>query len=697
MIAAGLVLLMLLAAVRIWDPPWVETLRLASFDFLQRQAPRAEPPVRVLRVDVDDESLARLGQWPWPRVVMARLLERIGEAGPGVIGLDLLLSEPDRLSPIGLVPWVRYLDIGTRELLQRVPDHDELLAQTMARYPVVIGQVVGNHSSAGAPAGFNVIGADASSLRAVPAVDGVVRNLRVFEIAASGVGSTSYIPERDGVVRRVQTVFRVGDDLVPSFGVEMLRVLTGGDVLLMQSGDGIERLGVGGLPVDTGSDGSSWMHYASLDRSSYVPAWKILEGEFDPARFSGRMVIVGASASALQDLKMSPLDSLVPGMEVWAQWLETVVFGRALQRPEHSISGELLVLAMMVLVLLRYVPRLRAAAGVLLVAILLIGLLALCVYLYLARGVLFDFTYPLGALVVTYSVLAVGNYRRADAQRTHIQHAFSHYLAPSIVKQLAEHPEQLAIGGESREITSLFTDLAGFTRTVEALKPAQVVAILNAYLDGLCRIALEHEGTIDKIVGDAVHVFFNAPLSQPDHADRAVRCAVAMSRFGDEFSRRQREAGLDVGTTRVGVNTGIAVVGNFGGEARFDYTAYGDVVNTASRLEGANKSLGTGICIGETTVAATTGLRFRPIGRLHVVGRDREIMTYEPWLSDADAELADYLEAYRAMRECRPEARVLFGKLAGRFPDDGLVRLHAGRLSVSSDDPPGDLVVLDRK
>ncbi len=688
---------MLLAAVRVWDPPWVETLRLASFDFLQRRAPRDEPPVRVVRVDVDDESLARLGQWPWPRVVMARLLERIGESGPGVIGLDLLLSEPDRLSPIGLVPWVRYLDIGTRELLQRVPDHDELLAQTMARYPVVIGQVVGNQSTAGAPAGFNVTGVDATSLGSVPAVDGVVRNLREFETAASGVGSTSYIPERDGVVRRVPTVFRVGDDLVPSFGVEMLRVLTGGDIRQIPSGTGIERLEIGGLPVDTGRDGSSWMHYAALERSGYVPAWQILEGEFDPAGIAGRMVIVGASASALQDLKMSPMGSLIPGMEVWAQWLETVVFDRALQRPEHLISGELLVLALLVLVLLRYVPRLRATSGVLLVAVLLLGLLALCGYLYLARGVLFDFTYPLGALVVTYAVLAVGNYRRADAQRTHIQHAFSHYLAPSIVKQLAEHPEQLAIGGESREISSLFTDLAGFTRTVEALQPAQVVAILNAYLDGLCRIALEHEGTIDKIVGDAVHVFFNAPLSQPDHAERAVRCAVAMSRFGDEFSGMQREAGLDVGATRVGVNTGIAVVGNFGGEARFDYTAYGDVVNTASRLEGANKSLGTGICIGETTAAAATGFRFRPIGRLHVVGRDREIMTYEPWLSGADTELKDYLEAYQAMKEGREEAGELFHGLAARRPNDRLVRMHARRLSETADRPTGELIVLERK
>jgi class 3 adenylate cyclase len=274
----------------------------------------------------------------------------------------------------------------------------------------------------------------------------------------------------------------------------------------------------------------------------------------------------------------------------------------------------------------------------------------------------------------THGAIAIEN-----ARLVNIKGAFSHYLAPTVIDELVADPEKLRLGGERREITALFSDIAGFTTTSEGLAPEELVDLLNQYFTETCDVVLRHGGTIDKIVGDALHLLFNAPVDQPDHAERAVRCGLELS----ECCRRLKtERGLELGDTRIGINTGFAVVGNFGGSARFDYTAHGDAVNTAARLEGANKYLGTLICVSAETRARCGGIAFRPIGKLILQGKHEAVEVYEPLQPGAVSEtlLTDYEAAYELMARRDPGARDAFLELAGRFPDDGLICLHADRL-----------------
>lgn len=278
-----------------------------------------------------------------------------------------------------------------------------------------------------------------------------------------------------------------------------------------------------------------------------------------------------------------------------------------------------------------------------------------------------------------------------------VRSAFGQYLAPAVIEELLANPDKLKLGGEKRELTAMFTDIEGFTTLTEGVDPERLVSLLHEYFDMACGIVLRHGGTIDKIVGDALHVIFNAPVQIEDHAARAVDCALELSRCARELTIRQRERGLALGLTRIGINTGACVVGNFGGSARFDYTAHGDAINTAARLEGANKHLGTSICISESTVAQCGAeLRFRPIGRLLLKGKKETVAVFEPVAGASRESAADqaYLEAYAALVERRPDAAARLRELSTRFPEDPLIRLHARRLAEGA---TGVEVVLEGK
>ena len=308
--------------------------------------------------------------------------------------------------------------------------------------------------------------------------------------------------------------------------------------------------------------------------------------------------------------------------------------------------------------------------------------IALSWYGFAEHGLLVDIVWPLLVVSVLYlSVISI-TFAKVERERGQIRGAFSQYMAPELVRTLIEDPGRLKLGGEIRQMTFLFSDIAGFTTLVEKTTPDQLVALLNEYLDRVCALVMDHGGTIDKIVGDAVHAMFNAPLDQNDHAERAVRCALAIDLFTKEFARSHQIQGMAFGVTRIGINTGPAVVGNFGGSRRFDYTAHGDAINTAARLEGANKMLGTSICVSKTTVMACPTLPFRPLGDLLVVGKKEPVGAFEavPPKEAKSERLTLYNEAFGQMCQAGLDALPLFERLATRFAQDSVVHFHLERL-----------------
>jgi adenylate cyclase len=341
---------------------------------------------------------------------------------------------------------------------------------------------------------------------------------------------------------------------------------------------------------------------------------------------------------------------------------------------------------------LGYSPAIKAVGISIAFVVIWVGGLAM-----FSRGAqLVPLVTPTLGMVLAALLAYAWRWREEYAQKRFIHEAFSKYVAPSIVDHMIANPEQLRLGGERRNITFVFTDIADYTTLTENTEPTLFVKIMNEYLDGTTGIVLEHGGTLEKFVGDALHVMFNAPVDQPDHAERAVACALALDAWCEDFVSRQRDRDIEFGLTRIGINTGDVVVGNLGGEKRFDYSATGDAINTAARLESVNKQLGTRVCISGTTIEQCDDGTFRPVGELVLKGKSESVAAFEP-LRDGDkthCSIDEYMAAYRMLSASDPLALDAFRKLAGQFPDDPLVAFHLGRLEAGES---GSVVVLKEK
>ncbi len=277
-----------------------------------------------------------------------------------------------------------------------------------------------------------------------------------------------------------------------------------------------------------------------------------------------------------------------------------------------------------------------------------------------------------------------------------IKDAFSAYVSPNLVEHLIENPEKLSLSGERRECTFVFTDLVGFTTLVEKSNPATLVSFLNEYFEGMTEIVFKHEGTVSKIVGDAIAVMFSAPVIQEDHAEKAVACALEMDAYAQRFAEEKEKLGLDIGRTRIGVNTGMVIIGNIGSKKQLDYRALGDAINTAARLESANKQLGTRVCVSETTVAKCQNFMGRPIGSLLLKGKTKPVATFEPLTADElnSDRITDYISAFNLMNDNSLEALKAFITIQEKYPKDTLAAYHLKRLNAGES---GTTIVLPWK
>jgi adenylate cyclase len=299
-------------------------------------------------------------------------------------------------------------------------------------------------------------------------------------------------------------------------------------------------------------------------------------------------------------------------------------------------------------------------------------------------------------LALTFIFTSIARHLYSERRQRWVKQAFSRYVSPNLVEHLIDHPDALELGGRRQLCSFVFTDLAGFTSLMEKIDPGEAVSLLNIYLDRMIAIAFAHHGTLDRIVGDAVAIMFSAPVQQPDHQSRAIKCAQEMQRFAGQYSRDLNAKGIAFGQTRIGIHTGEVIVGNFGGNTIFDYRALGDPVNTASRLEGANKHLGTLICVSEATLSGCPELPARPIGRLLLKGKSIPLLVFEPIDAQTlnDAEVGEYIAAYSLMRNGRSSALDAFTQLAAKRPEDKLVAFHLYRLRNGK---TGDLIELTEK
>lgn len=662
-VLAGLLVAALVAVLQFLQLPAIERLGLLLFDSYQRAAPRAyeDAPVRV--VDIDNESIQRLGQWPWPRSTIARLTDRLGKAGASVVAFDVVFSEPDRTSPGRIADQLAHEggDGAMIGALRRLPDHDGQLATSFAATPAVLGYFLVNDRlgpEIETRAGFAVGGSAPSD---VPAFRGAIASLPQLSEPAAGSGSVSLAADGDGILRSVPMLARQGDRLLPSLSLEALRVAQGAGSILVRTSDAsgetqgasgqVVAIKVGDFEVPTTASGGLWLHFTKPVPQRVIPAWKVLDDSMPPEQLeqavAGRIVFVGAGAIGLRDLVATPLRDQELGVMAHAQAVEQMVLGRFLLRPDWARGLEMAMVLVLGIGLALLLPRLGAAYGAIIV-VAGIGLVGTGSWLaFSQRGYLLDPVYPVLALALVYSMQTALVFYREERQRAYIHSAFDRYLSPELVKRIAADPDRLELGGEEREMTVLFADIRGFSRISEQLAPKQVIAFLIALLTPLCDVLLGRKATIDKFIGDAILAFWNAPLDDPDQHRNAARAALEMVRKLEAVNGGEGRdpavawpGHVQIG---IGLNCGLCCVGNMGSAQRLSYSLIGDTVNLTSRIEGLTKFYGVSIAIGSALCEKLPDFAVLELDRVRVVGRDRPESVFALLGDEAMAGTADFI------------------------------------------------------
>jgi adenylate cyclase len=397
---------------------------------------------------------------------------------------------------------------------------------------------------------------------------------------------------------------------------------------------GLNHVRVGGIEIPTDSDGAIWLQFRPSNPSAFIPAWTVLEGQNDPAEIAGSIILVGTSAPGLLDLRATPLDPSIPGVEVHAQALEHILRGSTITRLDDAIAFEVAVMIILGVLLAIVLPRLPALASAA-IGLATIGLVMAAGYVaYNSFGLLFDPSYPALVLFLLVIAITVYVYRRSEQQKSEVRKAFGYYVSPEVVNEIVKDPGKLELGGEVRELSLLFCDVRNFTSISERLTAHELTRFINNLLTPLSEIILKNRGTIDKYMDNAIMAFWNAPLEDKNHPENALRSALAMIRRMDDLNVEWRREAESAGrpytevAIGIGINSGNCCVGNLGSSQRFDYSAIGDDVNVASRLEGLSKVYGVPIVLGETTVKRLNGIKAIELDVMRVKGRAQPLRVY---------------------------------------------------------------------
>ncbi|TRW14850.1 CHASE2 domain-containing protein [Glacieibacterium frigidum] len=713
-IAATLVLL----ALHVAEVPVLRQLGNLLFDTYQRAAPRPYEPAPVKVVDIDDETLQRLGQWPWPRTDVARLTKLLTDAGAAAIAFDIVFSESDRTSPsrvakmLAASPDARgdYADVA------RMADHDALFGQALGTAPSIPGFFMTRDANPARPeqkAGVAVLGSPIDA--ALPAFAGAIVPLPVLAKSAAGAGFVSIVGDSDGIIRRAPLLARVGDQIVPSLSLEALRVAQQAGALVIRGTDGSGEMGggeagvvkikVGDFEIPTTPAGELWMNYTEPRPDRIVPAWKILTGAYSPAQlqalFAGNIVFIGTGAAGLRDLVATPVRERELGVIVHAQAVEQMILGRFVVRPDWAPGVERLLLVVFGLTLSLALPRLGATRGGVLFFLMVGGVFAASWYAYRDQQLLIDPTVPALAVLSAYMFVTAFTFYREESARRYIHQAFDRYLSPELVERIARDPGQLQLGGEERDMTVMFCDVRSFSRISESLGPQEIIKFLIEFLTPMTDILLAKKATIDKYIGDAVLAFWNAPLDDPDHATNAARGALAMV---DELARLNAldprppgslwPGGVKIG---IGLNTGRCCVGNMGSAQRLSYSIIGDTVNLASRIEGLTKYYGVAVAVGAELASRLDGFALLELDAVRVVGRDAPERIYAllgtpeappPGFAALRERHAAMLAAYRAQDWDAAQA-VLDEAVLAAAGLEKLQGIYAERIAAYRVAPPG--------
>jgi adenylate cyclase len=562
----ALITLALVIGIRVADPAFVESIRLRYFDTLITS--KAPTQNNIYTVNIDEATLDRYGQWPFKRDQYANLIGDLYARNAGLVVWNIMMPEKDRLG-------------GDAALTLELEDHPVVLTNM----PALI-----NKNKARKP-GSAVIGSD--NLDRIINYPGLIANIPALENAAAGVGIANTLPEIDGVNRRLPLFVGSNGNLYPSLSLEVLRLLAGDSTFQVKlNANGVEKMRIPSFNViNTDSLGRIWIDLSQ--RSNAVSAVKL------PGDFNKGIVIVGTTAAGISNPVPTALGAVYP-QDIQAAVIGTLSNGINIQRPDWADGAEILGLVLLSIIAILLT---RWTYGFIAVIALISGVYFGSRYLFQGYSFLLDASFPIIGLVLVYVHSYTVKFLSELKQKLQIKKQFGTYLSPAMVERLQKNPELLKLGGETRELSIMFTDVRGFTTISEhyGTDVQGLTKIMNRYMTAMTGKIIENNGTLDKYIGDAQMAFWNAPLDDKDHAINAVRTGLAMLGDLDAFNAEIASEGVPPFGMGLGINTADVVVGNMGSSQRFDYTCLGDGVNLASRLEGQSKNYGVLMVLGQRT------------------------------------------------------------------------------------------------
>jgi len=657
-------------------------IRVRDIAFQIREAP--PPPAEVVVVAVDEKSVKLHGRWPWPRATQGALIERLKVLGARVIALDIIYGLPqDRKNDRALAA---ALDAPGAPVIGGYFFRDE---QSIRTDEASIAAVRKNSIS-------TLLEKAEARYDTVAVYPFVEANHPALAPHFSAFGYFNTIPDHDGLIRSSPLVLRYGGEYYPSLALQALAIGQQQSLALDIDREGIAAIRLGGQKIPVNAQGRLALNFYSNARPiPLLSAADVLDGTIAPERIRNKLVFIGATEIGIADVRPTPIDHSFPGVAIHATVAANIIQGFHLYHDNRTVLLDVLLMALLPMLMVWLMSKLERPVFMTIVFVATIALIWTIFYLAVSvYGLLISFFYPMIAVMLGYTIFEMYEILVTQRRNRYIRRAFSSYVSPTVVKTLLQKPDELNLHGEKRYVTILFSDIRGFTTISESMPPEMLGRLLNNYLGEMTEILMNESGTLDKYIGDAVMGIFNAPLDHPDHPLLAATTAIKMQTALRELNRTYQEeynVNLRIG---IGVHSGEAIIGNFGSPRRFNYTAMGDTVNLASRLEGQTKTYGVEIIISETTREAL-GDKFavRKLDKIRVKGKSQPVEIFHLFTEGGTednlvlAELFDQaMDRYYAGDF--PQALTLFRTIAEKYPDDKPTPLFMERCEYSIAHPP---------
>jgi adenylate cyclase len=708
----------------LYDLAFLRFMELKALDLRMVSRGQVASGGETVIVVIDEKSLSELGRWPWPRTVIARLVDQLKAYGAKAVGFDVVFSEPDDNAGLKTISALSkeversgISDPRLKQLLEKkriLANTDADLAHSIQNAKNVtlgyffhtsdkdVAHLTPEQIQAGAAgianSRYQMIQASKNvSEHAIISAYAAASNIEALTDAAENSGFFNAFPDSDGVIRWAPLLVKLHGEYYSPLSISLLQQYLDWPMLSLKIADfGVEAVRLDNLLIPTDEAGRLLVNYLGPAKSfPHYSISDILHDRLSPDLFRNKIVIVGATATGIYDLRVTPFSAVYPGVEIHATVVDNILHQSFLVHSGVTKFIDLVIIVLLGLVVGFTIPRISAVKGMLIIMLLLVLFVGANTYLFAAFNVWLNMIYPVMTMMMIYLAITVYRYVTEEREKKKIRGAFQYYLTASVINEMLKDPTKLKLGGDKKNLTVLFSDIRGFTTVSEKLTPEDLVHLLNEYLTAMTDIVFKYEGLLDKYMGDAIMAVYGAPLDQPDHALRGCRTALDMLDALKDLQKKWASEGRPILNIGVGLNSGDMVVGNMGSQMRFDYTVMGDSVNLGSRLEGINKEYGTNIIISESTYESVKDeLVCRELDSVRVKGKKLPVKIFELICDKKDVGkheaflqlFEDGLEKYK--QALWDEAVAAFEKVLEIRPDDPPALLYIQRCKDLKESPP---------